>query len=65
MSKITSIRYSSSTERKKPQAGDRRFLKGRQVWQVREPLRVPEGMPYAGAYIISNGRQLYKWVDEV
>lgn len=65
MSKITSIRYSSAPERKKPRAGDRRFLKGRQVWQVREPRRVPEGLPHAGAYIVSNGRQLYKWVDEV
>lgn len=65
MSLITSIRFSSAPERKKPPAGDRRFLKGRQVWQVREPRRVPEGFPYAGAYIVSNGRQLYKWVDEV
>lgn len=65
MSTITAIRYSSAPERKKPQSGDRRFLKGRQVWQVRKPRRVSDGLPNAGAYLVSNGRQLWEWVDEV
>lgn len=58
------IHITTAPVRKKPKAGDRRYLKGRGVWQVRQPRRVPEGMPHAGAYVVSNGRQLWVWVDE-
>ena len=62
-SRITSIRYSNTTVRKQPSNGDLRWLKGRKVWQIREPRRVPDGMPHAGAWLVSNGRTLWKWVD--
>lgn len=61
---VTSIHYSSAPNKRKPKAGDRRFLKSRQVWQVRQQRRVPEGMPHAGAYIVSSGRPVWEWVDE-
>ncbi len=58
------IRITSSSARKKPALGDRRYLKGRKVWQVRLPRQVPQGMPFAGAWLVSNGRTLWRWVDE-
>lgn len=58
------IHITTAPARKKPKAGDRRYLKGRGVWRVRQARRVPQGLPYAGAAIVSNGRQLYEWVDE-
>ena len=61
---VTRSHYSSGPQRKKPKAGDRRFLKGRQVWQVRQQCRVSKGLPHAGAYIVSNGRPVWEWVDE-
>jgi hypothetical protein len=61
---MTRIHITTAPARKKPKGGDRRYLKGRGVWQVRQMKRVPEGQPHAGAYICSNGRQLYEWVDE-
>ena len=55
-----SIRCSTAPTRKKPKAGDRRFLKGRQVWQVRQQVKV------GGAYLVSGGssRPVWEWVDE-
>lgn len=57
---VISIRYSTAPARKKPKAGDRRFLKGRQVWQVRQQVKV------GGAYLVSGGssRPVWEWVDE-
>ena len=48
--RIDSIRYSSGPARKKPKAGDERYLKGRGVWQVRQQVK------HGGAYLVSNGR---------
>lgn len=61
---MTRIHITTAPERKKPKAGDRRYLKGRGVWQVRQMKRVPQGCPHAGAYVVSGGRQVYEWVDE-
>lgn len=59
---VTSIRYSSTPQRKQLKAGDRRFLKGRQVWQVRQQVM----HQYGGRMIrvVSNGRPVWEWVDE-
>ncbi|BCP56283.1 hypothetical protein K32_49000 [Kaistia sp. 32K] len=62
-SRIDSIRYSSSPARKKPQAGDERFLKGRQVTQIRQQrMHTYAGGGMAG--LVSNGRPLWELVDK-
>ncbi len=60
----TIIRFSSAPERKKPQAGDERFLKGRGVWQIRQWKKISPGLPYAGSYLVSNGKPVWEWVDK-
>lgn len=57
-SRIDSIRYTYGPSRKKPQAGDERYLKVRGVWQVRQQVR------HGGAYVVSNGRPVWEWVDK-
>lgn len=57
---ITSIRYSSTPERKKPKSGDERFLKGRGVWQIRQQ----QYSKMYSAWIVSNGRPVWEWVDK-
>lgn len=59
-SRITSIRYSCSPARKVPKAGDERFLKGRGVTQIRQQ----EYSKMYGAYVVSNGRPVWEWVDK-
>lgn len=61
--KITSIRYSTAPVRKVPKVGDIRFLKGRGVTQIRQQCRVGDGLPHAGASVVSNGRPVLEWVD--
>ena len=56
--RITSIHYSSAPIRKNPKAGDERFLKGRQVTQIRQQCRA------GNAYLVSNGRPVWEWVDK-
>ncbi len=60
----TSIHISTAIERKKPKAGDERFLKGLGIWQIRQWSRVGPGLPYSGSYIVSNGRPVWEWVDK-
>lgn len=62
-SRITYIRLNTSPIRKKPKAGDERFLKGRQVQQIRQQVRYWTG-PYRGSYAVSNGRPVWEWVDK-
>lgn len=59
-SRIDSIRISTAPARKKPQAGDERVIRG--VVHIRQQRRVPQGMPHAGAYLVSNGRPVWEWV---
>lgn len=54
------ITYRTGPARKKPKAGDEKVVKG--VTYVRQHRRVPEGMPYAGAYIYSGSRPCFEWV---
>ena len=63
--RIDSITYTMrrGPERKKPQAGDERFLKGRGVTQIRQHAKSKCG-PHAGAYLMSNGRPVWEWVDK-
>lgn len=56
--RIDSIRYSYSRERKKPKAGDERFLKGRQVWQIRQQ-EVHRGMS-----VVTRHGPVWEWVDK-
>lgn len=62
--RIDSIIITYGPARKKPKAGDERYLKGRGVWQVRQQRRVPQGMPHAGAMIVSGSRPCWEWVDK-
>lgn len=48
---------------KKPQAGDERFLKGRQVTQIRQQCR-KYFWDGSAAGLVSNGRPLWEWVDK-
>lgn len=69
-SQITHIRLSSYPERKKPQAGDERFLKGRQVQQIRQQVghwiwrHGENGSVRRLAMVVSNGRPVWEWVDK-
>lgn len=55
---VTHIQFFSGPVRKKPKAGDERFLKGRQVTQIRQQCRA------GNAYLVSNGRPVWEWVDK-
>lgn len=57
---VTSIRYSTSQAKPKPQAGDERFLKGRSVTQIRQQ----QYSKMYRAYMVSNGRTVWEWVDK-
>lgn len=57
---ITSIRYSCAPARKAPKAGDERYLKGRGVTQIRQQ----EYSKMYRAWVISNGRPVWEWVDK-
>ena len=57
---ITSIRYSCGPARKVPKAGDERYLKGRGVTQIRQQ----EYSKIHQAWIVSNGRPIWEWVDK-
>jgi len=61
--RIDSIRVSKTPARRQPSEGDIRWLKGRNTLQIRQMRIVPAGHPHAGAHVVSNGRQLYEWVD--
>ena len=61
--RIDSIRYYSGPVRKKPKAGDERFLKGRGVTQIRQQVIVNDPMLGRG-YQVSNGRPVWEWVDK-
>lgn len=64
-SRIDSITYSfhRGPVRKKPKAGDERFLKGRQVTQIRQQVMIGmHGGRMAG--LVSNGRPVWEWVDK-
>lgn len=63
--RIDSITYSFSRTpaRKTPKAGDERFLKGRQVTQIRQQVM----HPYGGRMVHvvgSGGRPIWEWVDK-
>ena len=55
------IHISTTPARRRPQAGDTRTTK-KHGPQVRIPVRVTHGT-YAGAFVVSNGRQCYEWVS--
>lgn len=61
---VISYSYSTAPARKVPQSGDERFLKGRGVTQIRQQRRVGDGLPHAGASVVSNGRPVWEWVDK-
>ena len=57
---VTSIRYSTTQTKPKPQAGDERFLKRRGVTQIRQQ----QYSKMYRAYMVSNGRPVWEWVDK-
>lgn len=57
---VTSIRYSTTQTKPKPQAGDERFLKGRGVQQIRQQ----QYSKMYRAFMVSNGRPVWEWVDK-
>lgn len=58
MATITRIIVTSGPAKKKPKAGDTRYLKGRGVWQVRRQVR------HGSAYVVRNGKPVWEWVDQ-
>ena len=58
---VTSIRFSTAPVRKKPKAGDEKVVKG--VTMIRQQQRMQHG-PHAGAYLVSNGRPVWEWVEK-
>lgn len=59
---VTSIRISCGPARNKPKAGDEKIVRG--VTMIRQQQRVPVGQPHAGAYLVSNGRPVWEWVEK-
>lgn len=68
--RIDSISYSFARERSKLNAGDERFLKGRQVQQIRQQVghwvwrHDDDGPVRRLAMVVSNGRPVWEWVDK-
>lgn len=62
--RIDSFRTHRVKNRTQPKAGDRRFLKGRGVEQIRQQVmhRFPGGGTRL-AGVVSNGRPVWEWVD--
>lgn len=57
---VTSIHYRYGSTRKKPKAGDERYLKGRGVTQIRQQV-------YSSMYrawVVSNSGPVWEWVDK-
>ena len=52
------VHITTTPKRKQPKDGDRRYLIGRGVWQVRQQKK------HGSAYVVSNGRPVWEWVDE-
>lgn len=59
---VTSIRYSTAPARKKPKAGDERYLKGRGVWQVRQQKIVNDPV-YGYCRLVNSHGPVFEWVD--
>lgn len=57
------IRVASGPGRKKPKAGDERFLKGRQVWQIRQQKIVNDPL-YGWCHVVNSNGPVYEWVDK-
>lgn len=57
-SRITSIHYTSGSVRKKPQAGDERYLKVRGITQIRQQ-QMSRGM-----MMVSGSRPVWEWVEK-
>lgn len=54
------ITYLTGPYRPKPKAGDEKVVNG--VTLIRQIKRVPDGMPYAGAWIYNGSRPCFEWV---
>ncbi len=54
---VIQIHFSTASARKKPQAGDLRWLKGKKIWQIRQQVR------HGNAWVVSNGRPVWEWVQ--
>ena len=59
--RVDSIRIHRVKNRTQPKAGDRRFLKGRGVEQIRQQVMHTYGGCLIG--VVSNGRPVWEWVD--
>lgn len=59
---ITKVTISTAPKRKRPKAGDEKVVKG--VTLVRQHKRMPQGCFHAGAYLMSNGRPVWEWVEK-
>lgn len=58
----TRIHITSGQSRKKPKAGDEKIVKG--VTMIRQQLRVPTGLPHAGAYMVGSSGPLWELVEK-
>lgn len=65
MSCVTRITITRTLKRKQPKEGDERFLKGRQVWQIRQQvMHTLPGSCGRMARVVSSGRPAWEWVDK-
>lgn len=58
--RIDSIRYTSSKPRRKPQAGDVKFVKKTGKTMIRQQ----QYSKFYGAWVVSNGRPVWEWVEK-
>jgi hypothetical protein len=58
--RIDSMKITYGPHRPKPKSGDEKVVKG--VTMIRQIKRVPDGMPYAGAWIYNGSRPCFEWV---
>lgn len=56
--RIDSIRYTSSKPRRKPQAGDVKFVKKTGKTMIRQQVKID------GAWLVSNHRPVWEWVEK-
>ena len=58
--RITSIHYTTTPSRKKPAAGDEKFVKRTGKTMIRQQVRCR----FYRAMVVSNGRPVWEWVEK-
>lgn len=56
------VHITTAPKRKRAKAGDEKVVKG--VTMIRQQQRMPAGCFHEGAYLVSNGRPVWEWVEK-